>query len=262
MIHDPCGIASIHRKWLRSLGVKSHVTQRARYDFGDVSKYYNADLIRANAKSFKWLCFLRALKYGIIHIHSLDTFVETMRFLNKPIVLEYHGSEIRYCGQDRKRHYTKAEAVLVSTPDLLKDLPKAHYLPNPVDTDLFKPMSEHSDNTALYYVKDLPLEDRERPFRLAKEHGLELTIKNKNTDVIPYEQMARCLNKFSYFIDVRFHPGYLEGTGYLSKIALEALACGLKVIRFDDKIIDPPLPAQHLPENVARELMDIYEELS
>lgn len=43
----------------------------------------------------------------------------------------------------------------------------------------------------------------------------------------------------------------------LSKTALEALACGLKVITWKGKIIEG-LPPENHPENVAKRIFNIY----
>lgn len=264
IIHDLCGISSIHRVWLKRLfNVDSYVFQRAVSDLGGVSRFYGAGLYHGKTSKFILRSFYHARRYDLIHIHSLDTLVWLLKRWRKPIVLEYHGSEIRGNGDEHRRWYDQADRVLVSTPDLLKDLPKAQWLPNPVDTELFKPMREHNDNKALYHAKGMCEygEDYERPFRLAEKHGLDLMVLHKQAYTIPYEEMPFYLNQFSWFIDVCFYPGYMKGTNYLSRTALEALACGLKVVRFDDVVVEG-LPTCHKPESVVRELMEVYKELA
>ena len=60
---------------------------------------------------------------------------------------------------------------------------------------------------------------------------------------IPYGEMPKVLNRYEYYID-RMSPKSL------SKTALEVLACGLKVIRWDGRVVSG-LPLEHRPERVA-----------
>jgi len=85
------------------------------------------------------------------------------------------------------------------------------------------------------------------------KNGLKLEIVDRVRQPIPYMRLPTFLNSFEYYIDRNYIPS-------LSKTALEALACGVKVIRWDGKIIKK-LPEQHKPENVIRKLAEIYEDL-
>ena len=60
------------------------------------------------------------------------------------------------------------------------------------------------------------------------------------------------MNKFEYFIDK-------HSLGSMSKTGLEALACGLKVVRWDGKVLNK-LPKEHEPKNVLQRLAKIYME--
>ena len=70
----------------------------------------------------------------------------------KPIILHYHGSRIRGKAKERRKYYQKADSIIVSTSDLLETLPDATYIPNPVDTELFKPMEKDENRFLISFV--------------------------------------------------------------------------------------------------------------
>ncbi|MCJ7635029.1 hypothetical protein MUP77_21890 [Candidatus Bathyarchaeota archaeon] len=256
-IGDICGIASIHSKYLKQLyNIDSNVVQRSCYDLGGVSQYYKATM-KKSSRSFKLYCFSQGFVHDIIHIHAYDTLIRWFnRLSRRRVVLEYHGTDIRGRKLEKYRNYRLADLILVSTPDLLEEMPEATYLPNPVDIELFKPLAAHNDNSALYYVKgDWGIgEDPSFPFEMSKKYGLRLHLLQRSVYTIPYEEMPIYLNQFSWFID----RNYVKS---LSRTALEALACGLNVINWKGEVIKPPLPDEHKPDFSAARLKEIYEGL-
>jgi hypothetical protein len=46
----------------------------------------------------------------------------------------------------------------------------------------------------------------------------------------------------------------------LSKTALGALACGLKVVRWNEEVVEG-LPEEYKPENVIRRLIEVYSSI-
>jgi len=89
-----------------------------------------------------------------------------------------------------------------------------------------------------------------KAFSYAQKYKLSLDILERN---IPYKEMPKKLNKYEYYIDQTEIPS-------LSKTALEALACELKVIRWDGEIISK-LPAYHDPISVSQKVFNVYQEL-
>jgi hypothetical protein len=213
-----------------------------------------------SAMGFYFLSLKKAVDYDIIHVHSIDKLVPPLKIYHrKPVVLHYHGTDIRGRGNllAKKIYKSLSNRVLVSTPDLLMDIPSAIYMPNPVDTDIFKPINGlKRKNTALFFLK-YPDDDNvlKRVRKIGWERGLKLQIFNRRFEgeMIPYTNLPLLYNKYEYFIDrIRLNT--------LSKMALEALACGLKVVK-DDRVI-LGLPEQHLPFQVIARLMNIYEDIS
>jgi glycosyltransferase involved in cell wall biosynthesis len=169
----------------------------------------------------------------------------------------------------KRRCLKKARKVLVSTPDLLEILPNATWLPNPIDTERFKPLKLHDGNKVLYFphlYENLTEELKGICGRLS----YDLTIPSAYS--VPYEKMHLFLNEFDIFVDQFSIKSY-------SKTALEAMACGIPVIGSEhnlenalEKLISPNerkklvkwqnehiLP-QHQVEAVANQLIKIYAE--
>ncbi|RLG92000.1 hypothetical protein DRO37_09580 [Candidatus Bathyarchaeota archaeon] len=141
-----------------------------------------------------------------------------------------------------------ADAILYSTPDLCdSEAPaRAVYVPNPVDTELFRRLDsvKRRRNLALAFNHNL---DLDRAMHYACRYGLSIELLERG---LPYGELPKILNRYEYYID-RTSPKSL------SKTALEALACGLKVIRWDGRVVSG-LPRDHRPERVAEMIWRIY----
>ena len=78
-------------------------------------------------------------------------------------------------------------------------------MPNPVDTELFKPIPKlRRPGTALYFYDPLNpslSKDVEWAKKAANELSLKLTIHDRRKHPIPYKKLPRFLNMFEYFID-------------------------------------------------------------
>ena len=80
----------------------------------------------------------------LIHVHWAR-FAPFIRKTSTPLVFHAHGSDVRgraasMSGRLVRGALARADAVLVSTPDLLGDVgAAARYLPNPIDTERFRP---------------------------------------------------------------------------------------------------------------------------
>jgi glycosyltransferase involved in cell wall biosynthesis len=246
------GVASVLAKFTERLfNVRSLVVHRKAFDPYGVTTY--GELWDCSAERFVLRCLLLAKKFDILHIHSLDKLVPILKLLypKKPIVLHYHGSEIRKKWSLRVKYWSKADAILYSTPDLLEqDTPKrANYLPNPVDTDLFyeQPNVYRKPKTAIVFQY---LVEKDKVEKYAQALGVSLVFLERR---IPHSMMPETLNRYEYYVDRTQIPS-------LSKTALEALACGLKVVRWDGVVLQG-LPEEHKPENVVRTLVSVYDSI-
>lgn len=254
-IWNTAGVSSILAKYQKRLfGWNSWVVMRKKFDLFGLTTY--GDAFDCGTILFYIKAILKSINYDLIHIHSLDKMVKFSKiiFPRKKVVLHYHGTDIRGKWDEKRKYWKLADMIIVSTPDILEGAPEGTiYLSNPVDTDLFKPIpSLRKKNTALFVLIRKPSSEGNLEWaeKTAKDMDLELTILDRDNAPVPYEELPEYLNKFEYFID---RKKILS----LSKTALEALACGLKVIRWDDKVVDS-LPEEHRQENVVKHLKEIY----
>lgn len=175
-------------------------------------------------------------KYSPVYCSSLDTHINHIHYAHfrKRLTLDVvhcHGSDIRRDNIPIPTEYnlTNAKKVLVSTPDLLPIAKKynesAEWLPNPVDTEMFKSI------------------EGIRPYNKLEWGKYKW----------PYWEMPYMYNNYKYFSD---REGPQEG---LTMMGLEALACGCTVLQ--GKIKWDKLPEWHRVEKVVDRLIEIYSTL-
>jgi len=187
---------------------------------------------------FRMALKLRNVKADLIHAHYCRGAAYACYFSGVPYITHCHGSDVRKgLNWVQRLCLNRASKILVATPDLLKILPNATYLPTPVGPQ-FRDLG-FPRKGAVYFRKwyEKPPENTPVPFKI-----LESTV--------PYKDMPELLNQFEYFIEQHISP-------ILSKTALEALACGCKVVNLANQILEG-LPEQHKVENVVDKLLEIY----
>lgn len=254
-------VASILAKFMdRFAPTQSWVIARSISDrYGTTTYGENLDF---GPRRFTVEVLWRARKYDLIHVHAFDRLIPWLERLypRKPVVLHYHGSEIRRKWQARKRYWKHADLILFSTPDLLENAPpNAIWLPNPVDTDLFYP---RSSKRKLGYAFHISFNADELAKQYAKEYGVNLVIQDRDKKPIPYDELGLVLSSYEYYIDVRRITVEKESNAlleFISKTGLEALACGCKLIQWDGQIVKK-LSDQHKPKNVVEMLWKLYRE--
>jgi len=201
-----------------------------------------------------------ARNYDIIHVHYHSIFIPFLKFLyEKPVIMHFHGSDVRENWGARNSRIKRADMILVSTPDLLTGAPLKRgisWLPNPVDTVKFTPVSWAPPKSGAFtfsYGADQEAQ------AIADHHGLDLDIIIEN---VPHWHVPTLMSKYRFYIEVKrdFRDRLLYEGSILSKTGLEALAMGLNVIS-KDLSVQEGLPPIHRPENVADSLFKIYEEL-
>lgn len=162
------GIPSVLASEQRRLGHVAHSLRYADHPFG-----YQSDSVFAAWAAAGRLEKLRlalrttvgvSLRYDVFHLTAGRTLLPFMldlpllKALNRTIVVHFHGCEVRHVAADRKQrdvfcHQCPvrpacrprlqqwrrrmaerfADVMLCSTPDLLQAVPRAHYVPNPID---------------------------------------------------------------------------------------------------------------------------------
>ena len=258
-IWNTAGVASILAKFMDQYApTQSWMVTRKKFDKFGTATY--GETVDFGPRRFILEMLMRARKYDLIHVHALDKLVPWLKRLYplKPVVLHYHGSEIRRKWSAREKYWKHANLLLVSTPDLLENAPsRAIWLPNPVDTDLFYP---RSSSRKLGHAFHISYNAVKLAKQYAQDHNLTLEIQNRTKKPIPYPELGKVLSSYEYYIDVR--RVNVEGKNnlllaFLSKTALEALACGCKLIRWDGQIVTQ-LANQHKPIEVVNKLWKLY----
>ena len=254
-VWNTAGVASVIAKFTdRGFGTESRVIARREADRAGLTTYGVA--YPDGAARF----FLRALGMSrsadIVHVHSLDRVLPWVkRLYRKPAVMHYHGTDIEGRWTEKEGRWKRADFVAVSTPNLLEGAPgSAVFVPNPVDTDIFRPSSgQRPAGSALSFRYGMDAEAEQ----VAKERGLRLTWLDRWA--VPHREMPMVLSGYEYYIDLRRPPDHTVARS-IGRAALEALACGCRVVDWSGKVLEG-LPDENRPESVAARWHQIYDGL-
>jgi hypothetical protein len=253
-IWDIANVASTLYEELGKLGVNMRIIYRhSESPWGESPHVTYWD----HPKAVLGACLiLEAKKHDLVHLNSKDYFLPFLRkaYPKKPILMHYHGTDIRERWEEKRHLWELADKVIVSTKGLLDGAPSSvEWLPNPIDRRRFPSGPVGSGCVHFSHGCD---EDAKM---LAKRYGLELTILPRN---VPREKMPETLRRFSHIIPLKFEPG----KGLLccteeqrSVTELEALSLGLSSVKFDG--IHSGFPPEHDSVVVARRLYEIYKQM-
>lgn len=251
-VWEVAGVASTLSRHLAPLGYDCKVICSDKGDpFGFTENHIN------HSKPLTAVLLIaEAIKYDLLHIHFHDELLPLLRrvYPLKPMVMHYHGSDIR--GKDRSQFHRHADAILYSTRDLRPYLPDyAEFLPNPVE-NCFCP---GADSTIRDCAVHFSYGADDLAEKIAGKYGLPLVIVKKP---IPHREMPTLLHNYTHLVeakrkDGREIMGSVEDTGSL--LSLEALASGLTVLCRDGE--RRGLPQEHQASVVAERVAHIYEEL-
>lgn len=271
-------IASVASELARGLEERGHEVPVIQPDLVGGSLPKMLKPLVAPARAVEWARIARQVSSGhfdVVHIHY--AYLGMIGVLGRfPYILHCHGSDVRdmapYSRPMVERALAAAKHVYYSTPDLAQYIlpirPDAEFLPNPIDTETFRPLTEPTESTdvliccALTEVKgaDVILEAckrlaRERPdIRITAIEGGEYTEAFRalpNVTVIPHQKRAdlpRLIAEHGIAIgQVRL--------GAVGMAELEAMACGRPVVAWFNENgsydIPPPFLNAHDPESIA-----------
>jgi len=286
-IWDQAGVAFILAKFQQANGNESKVIRFKNADKYGIDEFYKEYGLFVAPEELIYKSIEEARKADIIHIHSLPEMVINIRKTyggSKVIILHYHGTDIRGFSEDnlrtfnlrnifrprnivrkiRKRHLhikaqRLADRVIVSTPDLIQLVKGSIFLPNPIDTDHFnkKLIKERSVDVYEGVLINSEVTNIELAMNYCrhKKINLNVNIYDRTKNPIYYKDVPNFLKKYDVYVDLRFVDRKLLKN--LSKTALEALACGLRVLNYNLEFVDN-LPLEHCPINVVTVLSSIY----
>ena len=243
-------------------GKSHHIYHKKNKISSTVSNYYDGQSID---RFFLLILssFFKSFSYDIIHIHSEEYLIPIFKLTRKKVVLHYHGSDINDLKRSKKRIRvwcrSRADAIFYNGKDMLDKIKtekntKKIYLPNPIDTDLFKSNLQKNHGNLILVSSNL---DKEKTISEAKKLG-PLDIIDLDIQQIPYYFMPKILSKYEFYFDVKIMP-WGQKLKDLSNTGLQALACGCKVFHDGKEISE--FPNQFKPENVIEKLLKTYEEI-
>lgn len=260
---DIAGVPSIFAFYYNKLIDKAVINYHSKNSFSKtISEFYPGK----KHKKFRDLIigsFFQSLKFDIIHIHSAEVLVPLFKMTGKKVVLHYHGSDINELSRAKSkwRIFCRSMSDLIIFNGIemekqiitIRNIPKK-YLPNPIDTNLFHPKNQKQNGRVSIVSSNL---DKEKTIDSIQKLGKTEIIDLDHVQ-IPYRFMPNVLSKYEIYVDIKIMPWGQELVD-LSTTALQALACGLKVIHYGKEIEN--LPEEHKPENVINRLDQIYKEI-
>lgn len=289
MLHiwDQAGVAFILAKFQQMNGNESKVIRVKNADKYGIDEFYKEYGLFVTTEELVYKSIEEARRADVIHIHSLPEMVINIRNTygeSKVIILHYHGTDIRGFSGDNSRIFSLrnilkpknivgkirkrrlhikaqrlADRVIVSTPDLIRLVKGSIFLPNPIDTDHFnkKMIKERSGDVYEGVLVNSEVTNVELAMNYCrhKKINLNINIYDRTKNPIYYKDVPNFLKKYDVYIDLRFVDRKLLKN--LSKTALEALACGLRVLNYNLEFVDN-LPSEHCPTNVVTILSSIY----
>lgn len=264
-LYDTAGSSSIVAKYQRMLGHQVDVITIKRLDAFGISAYYNSLLFDGGALAFYWHCMKLAKHYDIIHVHSLSRIIPYLRlcYPHKKIIIQFHGTDLRKPDAFKRNLAMRmSDAIFITTKDLFSlltpgQLKKAHYTPNVADVEMFSRMKEKPVKDAWLSLFHGGVWDNTIDKGILQQHGI-VNIENldRTQANVRYWEMPKLLSKYKGYIDIKVVEG--KRLMALSKTALEALATGIPVFTYENKIMTE-YPQEHNPYHVAKKMCDLYE---
>lgn len=249
-------------------------------------------------KTVNYLLKILSYKVDIIHCHyaleqGLYGIISRELGKARKVVCHCHGTDLREVSRSKKygwlvRFNLKyADKVFVSTPDLLQE--GTEFLPNPIDTDFFKPMKTcldlrmGHDYSIFFPSRQVWAHKRQdlflRALRLLIDKGYDcnLVMIDYGPDAPRTKKLVKKLELdentcFMPSIHPRKMPQYYNsadvvwaqmGLGHLGLVCLEALACNKPVLvdfMYDHVYPEPPpvIRVYNL-QDIVRETMKLLD---
>jgi hypothetical protein len=244
-------------KYLNSTGHKARIIGRSDLDVLGLTKDSGCAVMVNGAKRLYLELIKQIFRFrpNIIHVSSsMELLRIARRFAPRtPIIMSYHGTDIRGKPlEEAKRAAELADFIHVTTPDLQM---YGEWIDRVIGEHFYYRGGREDDTALMYYSPHFPVDCRNTARRLCLERELTLTFLDSTDpeyEPIPNKDMPHLYSKYEYYLDLKGIPDAR------SLCALEALACGCKVIH------DPYLPAltsDDYPLAKVDAYITLYEEL-
>jgi hypothetical protein len=292
-LNDQAGVACVLAKYQNKLGNEAKVIKVSDDKYG-IYEYYNKYVQLVRQEEFMEKALEEAKNYEIIHIHSLFGLVFHLRKTygtSKKLILHYHGTDIRGIDNfdQREREHNRnlfllifkviankkknkiinriarhrlaqilSDNVLLSQKDLSIYVKNAEYMPIPIDLEHFHNYEIRDKKKALLFKTEISNMNKTLE-AITNNFNFSAEIHDRISNPIRYNEMPEFLNQYEMYIDIRFVRELLLED--LSTTALQSLACGLKVIDPQLKILDT-FPLRHDPTQIVDRLLKIYKQKS
>lgn len=293
-LNDQAGVSCVLAKYQNKLGNDAKVIKVSDDKYG-IYEYYNDYVQLVRQDEFIEKSLQEAKYYDIIHVHSSSGMIFVLRKkygTSKKVILHYHGTEIR--GVDnfdkRKKEYNKnlllmvlkiiknktkrktinpsslhrlaqllSDNVLISQKDLSIYVKNAEYIPIPIDLDHFYKNENHNKRKRALLFKTDKSNIKKTLEIITNNFNFSAEVHDRISNPIKYSKMPEFLNQYEMYVDIRFVNELLLED--LSTTSLQSLACGLKVITPQLKILDT-FPLQHNPTQIVDRLLKLYKQKS
>lgn len=287
-ILDAAGVACIYSKYQRMQGHDAMVIwNKDVVDKYGIYDFYKEYLTNVTYEKFTQTCLKEAENVDVIHVHGyIDILFELRKRFQrqKKIILHYHGTDIRGLKKQELPHrsvrsdiaiklkmlYRKkigharaqklADAVCVSTPDLLPLVRNGIHIPIPIDIEHFSPKSNPDGELKEAFTINSEVTDIQRALDICQKNQIKLDIEiiDRTKNPIIYANIPDFIRRYRTYVDIRYvNDVVLEN---LSSTALQSLACGLSVVDYKLEF-RRGLPKEHDAVNVASQLSSIYSQI-
>jgi hypothetical protein len=287
-ILDAAGVACIYSKYQQMQGHDAKVIwNKDVADKYGIYDFYKDYLINVTYGKFTETCIEEGETADVIHVHGYIDILFALRkefHRQKKIILHYHGTDIRGLKKQQLPHRSLlsdtmiklkmfyrnkighvraqklADAVCVSTSDLLPLVRSGIHIPIPIDTEHFSPKNNSKGELKDAFTINSEVTNIQRALDLCKKNQINLNIEviDRTKNPILYADIPDFIRGYMTYVDIRYvNDIVLEN---LSSTALQSLACGLSVLDYKLQF-RRGLPSEHDAVNVASQLSKIYSDL-
>jgi hypothetical protein len=213
--------------WLLDNGHEALILMSTQFDkFGGTSISRAASMVGSVSEYYREaIRLLITFRPTLVHVNTSLQSLLLARLIRPttPIVFQYHGTEVRYRPAAHPEA-ALADRVLVSTPDLVQ---YGEWYDRPVSARFHYRGGRQPGTALMYYANSFMKDLRKEAQDWCDDRGIKLTMMvHGEHPGVPYAEMPDFLSQFEYFLDFKGYPSPKA----ISRLAVEAVACGCKVV--------------------------------